>query len=93
LRTFFQYGKAIDIKAFGPDHSSVDIYRYNLGLVWKPKSKYGKANKYYKLALKSLEKSSLPHEAKIVQKLSIHFKQKNNADLKIYGPTFSHLVG
>ena len=76
MRTFFKYGKAIDIKAFGLDQSSIAIYRYNLGLAWKPKSKFDMAIKYHELALKSLEKANLPHKAKTVQKLSLHKKIK-----------------
>jgi hypothetical protein len=48
LISLAQYDKAIDIKAFGSDHTNVvAIYRNNLGLARKPKGKHNKAIKYY----------------------------------------------
>ena len=70
LSILAQYDKAIDIKAFGLDHTNVvAIYRNNLGLARKPKGKYKKAIKYHKLSLKSFEKENLPHKAKTVKKI------------------------
>jgi tetratricopeptide (TPR) repeat protein len=77
LSILAQYYKAIDIKAFGPDHNNVvAIYRNNLGLARKSKGKYNKAIKYHKLALKSLEKTNLPHKAKTVQKIISSLKNQ-----------------
>ena len=78
--TLAQYGKAIDIKAFGPDHPNIAIYRNNLELAWKPKGKYDKATKYYELEWKSLEKANLPINPK---QFKNYLSIKNNTDLKI----------
>ena len=77
LSILAQYDKAIDIKAFGPDHTNVvAIYRNNLGLARKPKDKYNKPIKYHKLSLKSFEKANLPDKAKKVQKIISSLKSQ-----------------
>jgi hypothetical protein len=70
LNILAQYDKAIDIKAFGPDHTKkvVASYRNNLRLAPKPK---GSSTK---LSLKSFEKANLPHKAKTVQKIIFSLK-------------------